>query len=337
MNLPEFAKCPIAAELTIVLGHVVSGGEARGSGREFYCSILEKNMEAITDKTQEAVRHLTPVERVERYEPVASPAPFDELDTHTAKQRRMADCGKPMTTIDIKTGKKRGFIHHCGEMDCNSCRKYAAGIECDRLFGYDLYVAIVDYSEREKITREIGSDNLRWYPQSDHLILITTDKTQEGEPLAERPDLWWEMLVHTPTGRRKSGKLGAENVEKKETGSLVVHTPQMVVSDVTPDEEQVAYLALLTRGISPKDASGEVTEASLQAALTEWVAVYEHEISKLGGTVEVRRWMKRSTNPEDVNWSQAGHATDSAYYRYNTTANMGQVASTNGKNHPPPP
>ena len=277
---------------------------------------------AITDKTQAPERHFT-------YE---QSAPFDELDTPTPKQNRMADCGKPMSTIDIKSGKKRGFIYRCGEMDCNPCREYAAGVERDRLFGYDLYVSIVDHSSREKITREIGSDNLRWYPQCDHLILITTENV--GEELGERHDLWWEMLVHTPTGRRKSGRLGAENVEKKETGSLVVHTPQMIVSDVTPDEEQVAYLALLTRGISPKDEFGEVTEASLQAALTEWLAVYEQEITKLGGTVEVRRWMKRSTNPEDVDWSQA---TDSAYYGYNTTVNTDQSASSNGKTRPPPP
>ena len=297
-------------------------------------------MEAITDKTQEATQALgRPLiyeqydeQHDEQYEPPPPPAPFDELDTPTPKQRRMADCGKYMWRFDSEGEELIKFTFRCGYMDCPICRRMAAEREQVRMedLGTPLYILRVDnYADREKITREIGSDNLRWYPQSDHLILITTEPI--GEELGERSGPWWEELIHTPSGRRKSGKLGVEaSEEKEEEDTVTVHEPHVTQENISSEDSKKAYRATLAKKIDPRDNAGIVTETSLQSAITAWMEAYQTELWKLGGTLTIHRWIKRRRNPDRVCWgvmrdelNKRCEDTDTPCKANYTTVNLG--------------
>lgn len=223
------------------------------------------------------------------------------------KESQIKFCGNYARRTNVPDGASYKYEWLCGYWrECESCFGKRARSIGDRLLRIELMDVEVGVIEADEATirrvirhlRYLNNEYVRYpiYTDRDReemsfILIYDTDGVEEGKvPESELTmnDIDEQVLAYTPKGKRWSGTLGREEVEKEEEEgeTIVVSVKEVIVKDLDMNGQDEAWKRAveLTDHLDPSFDAEELSFACW-ARMQE----YKRQVEKMGGVVAMER------------------------------------------------
>lgn len=174
---------------------------------------------------------------------------FDDEQSKEARRRQAtAECGKPITRWDVKTGQLKWVrSRRCKNYDiCPRCAEWKKQQELKLLNkareGGNSKFLEIPLEDRAKFIRQYGKENVRIIPGDDGKCYCAVNTEDEiGEPLTLEHCRMMAKFAVPADNKRISGKLGTKTPKEQEEDNIFAATVEyreMVIDFGEEEKEQ---------------------------------------------------------------------------------------------------